>query len=251
MLKAILFDVDGTLAETEEFHRNSFNAAFARNSIPDRWSMPLYRDLLKVTGGKERIRAYFRDRGAPIPDPQVRAIHDAKNALYAQSLTTSKVRLRPGVRRLIHEAREAGLQVGIATTTTEINVDALLRAGLGSGWPKLFACVVAGDQVERKKPAPDVYIACLARLGIEAHEAVAIEDSPAGVIAARSAGIRVVATPSLYTEGDDFSLADHVLPDLGDPESPWSRPQAWCRSTWLRVEDLQRALGNKERADAH
>ncbi len=240
MLKAILFDVDGTLAETEESHRQAFNAAFAQAQMDLQWSVAQYRELLKVTGGKERLRAYFGAAGAAPPDERIRALHAAKNAFYAQAIAAGAVALRPGVLRLMREARAAGMCLGIATTTSAENLDALLQPLLGAAWRQDFASVVAGDQVARKKPAPDVYCACLEELGLPGAAAVAIEDSAAGVRAARAAGVGVVATPSRYTERDDLSQADCVLPNLGDPERPWeSVPPGFARP-YLQLDDLRR-----------
>jgi HAD superfamily hydrolase (TIGR01509 family) len=245
MLKAILFDVDGTLAETEEFHRCAFNSAFARQALEVTWSQDEYRQLLRVTGGKERMERYFRDRGMVISSERIHALHASKNALYASNLAQGSAGLRPGVVRLIAEARGAGLQLGIATTTSAVNLAALLQPLLrlrGLEWSELFDCVVAGDQVARKKPAPDVYQACLQQLGIRADEAVAIEDSPAGVQAARAAGIAVLVTPSRYTLGEDFSGADCVVPDLGEPERPWLCAAPGFPHRWVDLAGLRKLL---------
>jgi HAD superfamily hydrolase (TIGR01509 family) len=238
MLKAVLFDVDGTLAETEEFHRTAFNAVFAQERIEAQWSVEQYRDLLKVTGGKERIGAYFRSRGIPMTEQRIVALHLAKNARYARNLLEGGARFRPGVRRLMDEARAAGLRLGIATTTSLENLSALLQPAFGPDWAAGFACIVAGDQVPRKKPAPDVYQSCLQQLGLRADEAIAIEDSAVGIEAARAAGLAVLATPSLYTEHHDFSGADAVVPHLGDPHEPWAQARPGFAQRWVGVGDL-------------
>jgi len=240
ILKAILFDVDGTLAETEEFHRRAFNAVFKSFGMDHAWSMDQYRELLKITGGKERLAAYFAAQGQPVPEGRIRELHVAKNAGYAQAIASGATRLRPGVGRLMADARAAGLRLGIATTTSEANLDALLRPLLGTGWAESFACVVAGDQVAHKKPAPDVYRACLQQLGLAPGESVAIEDSAVGVRSARAAGIAVLVTPSSYTDHDDFSKADACVPDLGEPDRPWSRAIAGFPAGYVRLDDLRR-----------
>lgn len=242
MLKAVLFDVDGTLAETEEFHRQAFNAVFAAHGLAHQWSVDQYRILLKVTGGKERLGAYFASAGTPMPQERIRTLHLDKNTRYAAGLANGGAPLRPGVVRLMDEIAAAGVALGIATTTSEANLDALLRPLLGGGWAERFACVVAGDQVARKKPAPDVYLACLERLGIAADEALAIEDSAVGVRAARAAGIAVLATPSRYTEHDDLTLADRCVPDLGEPDRRWPRAIDGFPEGYVRLADLRRLL---------
>jgi len=241
MLKAVLFDVDGTLAETEEFHRQAFNAVFAAYAMDHVWSKDQYRELLKVTGGKERLAAYFAAQGIVIPESRIRELHIAKNAGYAQGIASGAA-LRPGIRRLMTEARAAGLPLGIATTTSEANLDALLRPVLGAGWSASFACMVAGDQVARKKPAPDVYQACLQRLGLAPDECVAIEDSAVGVRSAHAAGIAVLVTPSSYTDHDDFSLAEACVPDLGEPDRTWGRAVAGFPAGYVRLDDLRKLV---------
>lgn len=245
MLKAVLFDVDGTLAETEEFHRRAFNEVFAAHGIDHAWSVDEYRELLKVTGGKERMGAYFAAQGEAVSADLIRTLHLAKNARYAQGIASGDASLRPGVRRLMGEARDAGLRLGIATTTSEVNLEALLRPLLGEGWTGQFAAVAAGDQVAHKKPAPDIYQACLQRLGIAPDEAIAIEDSAAGVRSARAAGIPVLVTPSRYTDRDDFSQADGCVPDLGEPGRPWDRPVAGFPAGFVRIADLQALVARR------
>jgi beta-phosphoglucomutase-like phosphatase (HAD superfamily) len=245
MLKAILFDVDGTLAETEELHRRAFNLAFAEHGLEIEWNAEEYRERLRVTGGRERLARYFQLRGIAMDDARIAAIHATKNARYAAMLAGESVRLRTGARRLIEEAREARLKLGIVTTTSAVNLDALLGPLLGDGsgqWTSGFDSVVTGDEVARKKPAPDAYELCLQRLGIAAADAIAIEDSPAGVASARAAGIAVLAAPSRFTLGEDFSEADMVVPDLGEPDSPWLCPAPGFPHRWVDVEGLREVV---------
>ncbi len=209
-ISALVFDVDGTLAETEEAHRLSFNAAFAEAGLDWSWSSELYTELLKVTGGKERI-AHFRRGDA---DPAlIRRLHERKTQLYASRVAAGEVALRPGIAALIAEARRREVPLAIATTTSLANIEALLAATLGPGAMAWFHPIVCGDMVAAKKPAPDVYQAVLAGLGTPAAGAVAIEDSANGVGSARAAGLAVIATPSLYSAADDFSDATVVLSD--------------------------------------
>ena len=246
MLKAVLFDVDGTLAETEEFHRRAFNQAFAEQGLDIEWSREQYRDLLRITGGKERLRHFFLSRPMPnrdLPDEAlIASLHARKNALYKRNLISGDAGLRPGVLRLITEARDSDIRLGIATTTSAVNLDALLTPLLGVDWACHFAVVVAGDEVPRKKPAPDVYEACLRQLGVDARDVVAIEDSVPGAASAKAAGIRVLLTPSSYTEGDDFSAADAVVPDLGDPMRPWQQAVEGFPRRWVDLDALRSML---------
>ncbi|MGO4725651.1 MULTISPECIES: HAD family hydrolase [unclassified Inquilinus] len=219
-LQAILFDVDGTLAETEDAHRGAFNTAFQGAGLDWHWDRDLYRELLVVTGGKERIGHYLSRLAAP-PPCDVAALHRAKTECYTALVSTGGVRLRPGVIRLLSEARRQGVRLAIATTTTPANVMALLATTLGPDGMSLFEVMVAGDAVPRKKPAPDVYRAVLEALGLPSSGCIAIEDSRAGVLSARRAGLPVLATPSLYTRDDDLRHALAVLSDLGEPGTPY------------------------------
>lgn len=220
-LEALIFDVDGTLAETEELHRRAFNLAFRDAGLDWIWSQDLYRELLRVTGGKERLR-HFVEAYAPseaVSVAQLAAIHATKNAFYAELVAAGALKPRPGVARLIAEARQRGLLLAIATTTSPGNVEALLHASFGgASWCTFIA---AGDCVAAKKPAPDVYNVVLERLGLAAADCIAFEDSANGVIAATRAGIAVVATPSFYSSEDDFSAASVVASDLGEVKAPF------------------------------
>jgi HAD superfamily hydrolase (TIGR01509 family) len=219
MDRAIVFDVDGTLAETEEAHRKAFNRAFVETGLPWSWDRDLYRQLLAVTGGKERIRYFIEDFGAKeVPgddlDAFIRALHAKKTRAYTRLVSAGRLELRPGVRKLIAQAREHRYRLAIATTTTPANIDALLTATLGKDGQHLFDVICAGDSVPNKKPAPDVYLLALEQLGLPGDRCIAIEDSRNGLLSARAAGITTIVTPSIYTEGENFDEAAFVVDDL-------------------------------------
>ena len=216
-LKALIFDVDGTLAETEEAHRAAFNQVFARHGLGWHWSMQDYRGLLKTTGGKERMRAY--QAGLPagerrLTDDEIAALHKEKTAVYGEILARGGLELRPGVAALIRAGRAAGLRIAVATTTNTPNVEALSRCCWGRPAGEIFDVIAAGDQVLAKKPAPDVFLLALERLGLPPGACIGFEDSLNGVHSARGAGLRVVVTPSVYTDDQDFRDADLVVPAL-------------------------------------
>lgn len=215
---ALIFDVDGTLAETEELHRQAFNHAFARHGLDWQWDRAVYKDLLRVTGGKERMRAYHGrfEIATPLSDVDIAELHRIKTAHYAELVETGCCRLRPGVIELLTAAKSRGQRLAIATTTSHGNIDALLSRALGVGWAAEFDAIVAGDDVRHKKPAPDVYLETLARLKLDAADCVAIEDSANGLISASRAGIPVLITRSMFLADDDFSAARCVLDDLSE-----------------------------------
>ena len=217
MSRAIIFDVDGTLSETEETHRKAFNRAFEGAGLSWHWDQPLYDKLLAVTGGKERIRYFIEDfggQGAPADklDEFIPALHAEKTAAYTEMVSSGEVELRPGIRDLIEDAKAHNFRLAIATTTTPANVDALLAVTLGGSGD--FEVICAGDSVANKKPAPDVYELALEQLGLPATACVAIEDSRNGLLSSVAAGIPTVVTPGIYTAGHDFSEAALVIEDL-------------------------------------
>ncbi len=223
-LKALIFDVDGTLAETEEAHRQSFNHAFAAYGLDWNWDRELYRKLLQITGGKERLAHYidaWNPPGSAAARKRFPQIYEEASARYAVLVESGAAPARPGVGRLIREAHEWGVRLAIATTSLQESVIALLRAIVGEEGPSLFAVIAAGDAVANKKPAPDIYFLALEKLGCSPDCCVAIEDSTNGVLAARAAGLPVIACPSSYLRGDDFSRATTVLSDLGEPDRPF------------------------------
>lgn len=228
-MPALLWDVDGTMAETErDGHRVAFNLAFAEWNLPWRWDESRYGELLQVAGGRERLLHDMAVRADAPERPEDRAvlargIHARKNAIYAELVGGGRVPLRNGVRELMEECLTQRVPMGIATTTSRANVDALLSGHLGPRWTEWFGAVVCGEDVERKKPDPAVFHVALDRLGIGPGEAVAIEDSPAGVAAARAAGLPVVVTRSSYFADAVVDGACAVGPGL-DRRGGWSPP---------------------------
>ncbi len=226
VLEALIFDVDGTLADTEAGHLAAFNRAFADAGLDWEWSTEDYTRLLEVTGGKERMAHYLEAWGpaARPPEPvkeSIAALHEAKTRHYVALLEGGGIALRPGVERLLREARAEGMRLAIATTTTPANVEALLENTLGAGAMEWFEVVGAGGVVPRKKPAPDIYEYVLEALGLPATAAIAFEDSGPGVRAARGAGLPVIVTTSTFTLHHDFAGAQLVLDGMGEPGRPF------------------------------
>ena len=221
-LRAVLWDVDGTLAETErDGHRVAFNQAFEALGLPWRWNVERYGELLRITGGRERLLHDMSTRAdAPaVPGERealARALHARKNAFFADLARSARLPLRDGVLALMCECGERGVRMGIATTTSRVNVAALLSMHLGAGWQDRFAAVVCGEDVRQKKPDPEVYRLALRQLGISPLEAVAIEDSPGGVAAARAAGVPVIVTRSAYFGAAAIADAAAIGPGLHD-----------------------------------
>ena len=220
-LKALLWDVDGTLAETErDGHLRAFNGAFEALGVPWRWSEARYGELLRVTGGRERLLHDMQSQPqAPASGPAraelAAAIHRRKNALYADIVAAGDLPLRPGVRELIVDCAAAGVAMGIVTTTSTGNVEALLNAHFGVHWQSLFAAVVCAEDAPSKKPDPLAYRVALDRLALDPCDCLAIEDSPAGVAAARGCGVPVIVTQSHYFSGLNYRGAIAVGHSLG------------------------------------
>jgi HAD superfamily hydrolase (TIGR01509 family) len=226
-LKALIFDVDGTLADTErDGHRVAFNLAFAEAGLDWDWTEEIYGQLLQVTGGKERMRFFLDNFPATRPqtadlDGYIAELHKAKTRFYTELLGQGRIPLRPGVEQLLEQARQHGIRLAIATTTTPENVTALLENTLGAASLGWFDVIAAGDIVPAKKPAPDIYVWALEQLQLQADDVIAFEDSDNGLRSARDAGIeRVIVTVNGYTSEQDFTGATLVLDQLGDAGNP-------------------------------
>ena len=221
MLKALIFDVDGTLADTEMAHLAAFNRAFAEMGLDWTWDVPLYTRLLEVSGGKERIRAYWESRG-DLPreigpggmGDTIDRIHELKTAAYEQAVQDGEVQMRPGVLAVMTAAMAAGMPLAIATTTSPVNITSLLKRWIGPDWRDHFSVIEDASTAPRKKPDPMVYLQTLQRLGLPPENALAIEDSANGLKAARRARLATVVTTNPFTEHHDFRDALRVLPSL-------------------------------------
>jgi HAD superfamily hydrolase (TIGR01509 family) len=237
-LQALIFDVDGTLADTESAHRAAFNHAFAELGMDWHWDDALYLELLNISGGKERILHYWR-----LAHPDIRAldgqamrdtidrIHELKTAAYEKAVQDGAVALRPGVLKLIEAAFTGGLRLAIATTTSPVNISALLRTAIGSDWRQYFPVVEDASTAPLKKPHPQVYLQTLQRLQLPARACLALEDSANGLQAALAAGLATIITPNTFTAHHDFKGALRVLPSLRDVNVAHLR--AWHAETYL------------------
>jgi beta-phosphoglucomutase-like phosphatase (HAD superfamily) len=229
-LKALIFDVDGTLADTESVHMAAFNQAFKEVGLDWQWDEALYTELLEISGGKERIRAYWER-----VNPDMRAldaheladfiarIHELKTAAYEGAVNGGAVSLRPGVLKLMDQARSAGMQLAIATTTSPVNIAALLRHAIGQDWRLNFVAIGDASTAPIKKPHPQVYLQMIEALKLPAAQCLAFEDSNNGLRAAMAAGLQTLVTPSAFTAHHDFTGAMKVVPDLSQVTLPLLR----------------------------
>jgi len=226
-LQALIFDVDGTLADTErDGHRVAFNRAFVEAGLDWDWSVELYREMLAIAGGKERIQFYCNTHH---PDFQPAAgltefaarLHRAKTRHFRTLLQEGTIPPRPGVLRLLREARDTGIRLAIASTSAPENVLALLETTLGAETPAWFEVIAAGDIIPAKKPAPDIYHYVLDKMTLSPGGCLVLEDSRQGLLAATRAGLKTVITYSGYTQAEDFSTACLVLNHLGEPDLPF------------------------------
>lgn len=245
-LAAVLWDVDGTLAETErDGHRVAFNLAFETEGLPWRWDVERYGELLRVAGGRERLQFDMETRHDAPKSPKerqalVERLHQRKTAHYTALVRQGAIGLRDGVRPLLQECRGQGVTLGIATTTSRANIEALLSTQLGSDWPRWFQVIVAGEDVRHKKPDPEVYHRALAELGIGPLEALALEDSPDGAQAAMAAGVPVVITRSAYFSGPAPAGAAAEGPGLHVRTGWRPSPGVSGTATGIGFEDLRR-----------
>ncbi len=258
MIEALIFDVDGTLAETErDGHRVAFNRAFAEFGLDWYWDVSTYGKLLMTAGGKERIQEYIRVWRPAMPlvrdlNEFVANLHRCKTGHYGEMIETGKLPPRAGVMRLIDEARARGVTLGIASTTSPQNIEALLRSWFGDRWCSVFAAIGAGDVVERKKPDPGIYHYVLERLGVSPERCVAIEDSAAGLAAANGAGVEAVVARSEYFRHQSFDGALAVLDELGEPDRPvHGRAPGGTWTGAVSIDTLEGWLRERRAATGH
>ena len=226
-LKALIFDMDGTLADTEEIHRLAFNAAFYDFGLNWDWTPDLYEELLVISGGRERIANYaervglYHDRATLLDF--ARDVHRVKTGHYARMLVAGRITLRTGVRRLLREAQANRIRLAIATSSAYSNVQTLLDINLGSDWRSMFEVIATCNIIEEKKPSPAVYQYVLNEMKLPAAECIAFEDTVNGLKAATGAGLRTIITPHYFTRRHAFTNAALVVNHLGEPDQPFKR----------------------------
>jgi HAD superfamily hydrolase (TIGR01509 family) len=222
-IKAVFFDQDGVIIDTErDGHRVSFNMTFKEFGFTDEWSVEYYHELLQIAGGKERMKHHWKTRGFSKPlteeeiDVLVKDMHKRKTALFVELIESGKLPLRPGIHRFMKEAMEAGIKIGVCTTSNEQAAKAIAEKILSD---IKFDIVLAGDVVKNKKPDPEIYNLALEKLGLKPDEVFVVEDSKNGVKAAKAAGAKVIVTTNGYTEKEDVEAGDVIVSCLGDPDS--------------------------------
>ncbi len=257
MSRALIFDCDGVLADTEQFgHLPAFNQMWREFGVPWQWSVEEYGRKLKIGGGKERMASLFSEdaflkKYSPPKDELGRGEliavwHKRKSAIYKEMVNTGQLPARPGVRRLAEEALADGWTLAVASTSAQESVEAVLHHAMGAETAARFALMMAGDVVKVKKPAPDIYLLTSERLGIAPRDCIVVEDSNNGVLAAVAAGMRCVVTVSGYTREEDFSRAAIVLTCLGDPGGELCKVlanrSAARRGAYFTIRDLRAIL---------
>ena len=213
-IQCLIFDFDGTLAETEEAHRNAFNKAFNSIKLNWYWDQHIYKNLLQIAGGKERIEFYnesFSSNSKKISSKDIREIHLQKTKFYSQSVTQGFVQLRPGIREFLEKAKYNKKKLAISTSTSRDNVTLLLQSCLNENPKDVFSFISTGDLVQKKKPSPDLYKLVLAEMNLIPEECLAFEDSRIGLVSAKRANIKTAVNPSQYSMGDNFDEADYFL----------------------------------------
>ena len=255
-MTALILDCDGVLADTERFgHLPAFNATFEEFGLPVRWSEEEYGRLLKIGGGKERMATLFTPEfiaqsglpsGSEAQAAELARWHKRKTEIYTEMVARGLLPARPGISRIIREAIQAEWQLAVCSTSAEASVRAILRHVAGREGAARFDLLLAGDVVPHKKPAPDIYELALEQLGVEPDEAIVIEDSRNGLLAAIGAGLSCVITINDYTKDEDMTEAVLVVSSLGDPDGESTRVIANRSPShpggWITLADLEACL---------
>jgi HAD superfamily hydrolase (TIGR01509 family) len=240
-LKALIFDCDGVLAETErDGHRVAFNKAFRQAGLDAEWSVEEYGELVKISGGKERMKSYFKEKA---DDEKIAGLHKLKTGIFMEMSEAGQLPGRTGIKRIIKEAHDAGLMLFVCSTSNEKSVSSLLKANVGEEYFSWFTELFCGDIVKAKKPAPDIYNLVKDKYNLLPDECFVVEDSRNGLLAAKAAGMNCIVTPSFYSAEEDFSEADIVVSSLGDPGTPKitvikSNPRLTRDAEYITVRDL-------------
>jgi len=230
LLSAVLFDVDGTIAETEDFHRKSFNESFREFNLDWFWDEAMYKELINIGGGKERIEHYIKRAWPEMLDYKnltkyINSIHKVKNEVFEDYILESEIKPRPGVIRLIKELKENNIRIAIVSSNSEKNLHILFKQGLNINPKKTFDLIAHGECTKNKRPSPEIYEWVLEKLRLPPQSCVAIEDSPRGVESAKNANLNILATPSIFTKDEDFSDAKLIVSDLGEKDTPFKKIQ--------------------------
>ncbi len=251
-LKGIIFDVDGTIADTEEIHRQAFNQAFSEFDLNWHWTKSDYHELLTISGGKERFKKCLNDDKAlksKIENPGlfIQELHNRKSEHYRSMLASDGIQLRPGIIRLINEAQDKGILLGIATSSSLANLTTLLNTTLNIDPNELFNAIVCSDTILDKKPSPVVYQCALAGLGLTPDTCISIEDTRNGNLSALSAGLHTIITTHAYTIDNDFTGASLVVNHLGEPNNAFTVTQDYdCDKPYVDIELLNNIISSSD-----
>ncbi len=249
LLSAVLFDVDGTISETEDFHRKSFNEAFKEFNLDWFWDEAIYTELINIGDGKERIEYYIKRAWPEMLEYKnltkyINSIHKVKNEIFKDFVLDSDIKFRPGVLRLINELKEKNVRIAIVSSTTQEDLFTLFKKGLNMDPNSTFDLIAHGGCTENKRPSPEIYEWILEKMRIAPQSCVAIEDSLRGLRSAVNANINVLVTPSIYTKKEDFKEANIVVSSLGEYDEPFKVIQGKVHGNKLVNIDLLNKIIN-------
>ena len=252
-LKALLFDCDGVLAETErDGHRVGYNAAMKELGVDGEWSVELYADLLKIAGGKERMRYFFESNREKYPEDKfntelIEKLYKVKTEIFKGMANRGDLPGRSGIARIVKEAKAQGIQLFVCSTSHKASVSALIESNFGKECLDSFTELYCGDVVPKKKPAPDIYLLASKNHNLDPKDCLVVEDSHIGLMAAKAAGMNCIVTPSFYTFEEDFSTANAVVSCLGDPggeETTFIRTPIPCDKKYVDIEYMKALVEN-------
>ena len=223
MIKALIFDVDGTIAETEELHRKAYNNVFSEEGMDWIWSKELYKKLLKIAGGKERLNHFEENvttKKYYLKEIDILKIHTKKNKRYNEWVNDGYLQPRSGIKSIIKKSFDQKIKLAISTSTSMMNVKSLFKKCFGFEPSSFFQAIATGDMVKRKKPDSELYSLVLNQLSLDPSECIALEDSNIGLLSAKKANIKTICSPSEYHIDDDFTKADFMCEDFTKDKLP-------------------------------
>ena len=199
--KALLFGSIGSIVETSEIQRKSFNEAFKKYGLEWNWTKLEYINLLSRSGGKDRISRYAKKKKNVVDSAYLRNL---KTKIFNNYLKKNQLKLRPGVKNLISICKKNKIKIAFVSSTSSNNINAILYSLRNSINKRDFNFIGNAKLVKRLKPNPDIYLLSLKKLKLKANDCVAIEDTQESLNSARQAKLKCIIFPGKFHSSKKF-----------------------------------------------